>query len=237
MSSFDRPFGHFMRVLVDLDLQKKFIDKILVERVGFAFFVDIEYEKVPDFYSFFSSIGHTVNTCKRKVNSKDNAGERKQNKVDITLKGKKVVEVVEVDTNSEEEATKDQTKQDNNLVAGVTSNKQALNALVDSTAVVNYVTKPSTEEEGNSESEYIDDTLMVEEVPETQIDEAHRKQITDFLQDSWDNLADKDKDDDQGVDLLPEKDFKLVTSKRRKGKKSLAQGNTRLVSSQPPRLQ
>lgn len=36
-SAFERPFGYFVRVLVDLDLTKEFIDKILVEHIGFAF--------------------------------------------------------------------------------------------------------------------------------------------------------------------------------------------------------
>lgn len=37
-SSFRRPFSHFARVLVDLDLTKVLSYKILVERVGFALF-------------------------------------------------------------------------------------------------------------------------------------------------------------------------------------------------------
>ncbi|XP_058752917.1 uncharacterized protein LOC131626115 [Vicia villosa] len=65
-SAFERPFGHFVRVLVDLDLTKEFSYKILVERVGFTFFVDIKYEKVPDFCSFCSCIGHSIHSCKRK---------------------------------------------------------------------------------------------------------------------------------------------------------------------------
>lgn len=65
-SSFERPFGHFVRVLVDLDLTKGLSYKILVERVGFAFFVDIEYEKIPDFCSFCSCIVHSFDNCKKK---------------------------------------------------------------------------------------------------------------------------------------------------------------------------
>lgn len=66
-SAFERPFGHFVKVLVDMDLTKDPIDKILVERIGFAFFVDIEYEKIPELCSCCSCIGHSVNVCKRKV--------------------------------------------------------------------------------------------------------------------------------------------------------------------------
>lgn len=51
-------------------------------------------------------------------------------------------------------------------------------------AIANFITGSEIEEEGNSESEYIDATQMVDLVPETQIDDAHKKQIIDFLQDS-----------------------------------------------------
>lgn len=60
---------------------------------------------------------------------------------------------------------------------------------LNNTALVNFVTGPSQDEEGNSESEYIDATQMettqlVDLVPKTQLDEVHKKKITDFLKDS-----------------------------------------------------
>ncbi|XP_058741031.1 uncharacterized protein LOC131613374 [Vicia villosa] len=51
---FERPFGHFVRVLVDLNITRDLSYRILVERIGFAFFVDIEYEKLPEFCSHCS---------------------------------------------------------------------------------------------------------------------------------------------------------------------------------------
>lgn len=119
------------------------------------------------------------------------------------------------------------------LVIGETSNvNQHSKALVVNNMSTNFVDKPSIEEDGSSKSEYIDATQLVEVVPETRIDESQRKQITDFLQDSWANMVDANNLDDNGVNLLQDKDFQLVTSKRRKGKKSLQLGKTRLVSSQ-----
>jgi hypothetical protein len=50
---------------VDLDLKKPPVYKILVERIDFAFFVEIEYESLPDFCSFCNCIGHDVKVCKR----------------------------------------------------------------------------------------------------------------------------------------------------------------------------
>ncbi|XP_058747032.1 uncharacterized protein LOC131620024 [Vicia villosa] len=65
-TSFERAFGHYVRVLVDIDLAKELSYKILVERVGFAFFVDIEYEKLPIYCNFCKFIGHSLEDCKRK---------------------------------------------------------------------------------------------------------------------------------------------------------------------------
>lgn len=44
-----RSFGHFARVLVDLDLKKELRDVIMVERDDFAFLVNVEYEKLQCF--------------------------------------------------------------------------------------------------------------------------------------------------------------------------------------------
>ncbi|XP_019430036.1 PREDICTED: uncharacterized protein LOC109337512 [Lupinus angustifolius] len=60
-----RSFGHFARILVDVDLKGSLPSQILVEREGFAFSVDIEYENLPDFCSGCQSIGHLLSTCRR----------------------------------------------------------------------------------------------------------------------------------------------------------------------------
>ncbi|WJX72821.1 hypothetical protein P8452_56661 [Trifolium repens] len=49
----ERTFGQFVRVLVDMDLSQTLRDKVLIERVGFAFFVDIDYENLPPFCTNF----------------------------------------------------------------------------------------------------------------------------------------------------------------------------------------
>jgi len=40
-----RLFGHYVRVLIDIDLSGKIYNTVLVEREGHAFNVGIEYEK------------------------------------------------------------------------------------------------------------------------------------------------------------------------------------------------
>jgi hypothetical protein len=61
----ERTFGQFARVLVDMDLSQPLRYKVLVERKGFAFFVELEYENVPDFCNACQLIGHHVDNCKR----------------------------------------------------------------------------------------------------------------------------------------------------------------------------
>jgi hypothetical protein len=62
---FEREFGHFARVLVDMDLKKEPLYRVLVERTGFAFFVDFEFENLPEYCHFCNNIGHNQSYCKR----------------------------------------------------------------------------------------------------------------------------------------------------------------------------
>jgi hypothetical protein len=61
----EKTFGQFARVLVDMDLSQSLRYKVLVERKGFAFFVEMEYENLPDFCNACQIIGHHVDNCKR----------------------------------------------------------------------------------------------------------------------------------------------------------------------------
>ncbi|XP_058783669.1 uncharacterized protein LOC131658389 [Vicia villosa] len=80
-SCFERPFGHFVRVLVDMDLTKELRYKVLVERQGFAFFVELEYEKLPEFCNHCICIGHNTSKCKRKETIAGVEGGKHFNKV------------------------------------------------------------------------------------------------------------------------------------------------------------
>jgi hypothetical protein len=61
----ERTFGQFARILVDIDLLQPLRYKLLVERKGFAFFVDLEYEHIPAFCDGCKVIGHYFENCKR----------------------------------------------------------------------------------------------------------------------------------------------------------------------------
>jgi len=41
----NRKFGHYIIVLVDLDLPKQIYDDIMIEHDGYAFYVEVLYEK------------------------------------------------------------------------------------------------------------------------------------------------------------------------------------------------
>jgi len=49
---FDREFGHFVCVLVVMDLRKEPKYRVLVERYDFGFFVDLEYDNLLDFLNY-----------------------------------------------------------------------------------------------------------------------------------------------------------------------------------------
>lgn len=75
----ERTFGHYARVLVDLDVSCDLKYEVLVERKGFAFFVEFEYENLPEFCSFCRMIGHNASVCRKAI------------KKDVAHKGKALV--------------------------------------------------------------------------------------------------------------------------------------------------
>lgn len=77
----ERTFGHYARVLVDLDVSNDLKYEVLVERKGFAFFVEFEYENLPEFCSFCKMIGHNASVC-RKAIKKDEVHKAKASAID-----------------------------------------------------------------------------------------------------------------------------------------------------------
>ncbi|KAF1871956.1 hypothetical protein Lal_00012173 [Lupinus albus] len=60
-------FGHFAKVSVEINLKEKLSGQILVEREGFAFFVNIEYGNLQEFCIGFKTIGHLVMNYRKSV--------------------------------------------------------------------------------------------------------------------------------------------------------------------------
>ena len=67
----DRTFSHFVKDLVDMDLSQKLRYKVLVEKKDFAFFLEFEYENLPEICSHCFKIGHHVDSCKLLIKSGD----------------------------------------------------------------------------------------------------------------------------------------------------------------------
>jgi len=79
----ERPFGQFARVLVDMDLSQDLRYKVLVERKNYAFFVNFEYENLPDFCTHCNKIGHYFEICKfanKPVNNTEVENQKKNTK-------------------------------------------------------------------------------------------------------------------------------------------------------------
>jgi len=84
-------YGHFARVLVDVDLTCLLHEQILVECSGYAFFVDIGYERLLAFCSSYKIIFHSINKCRKKfgvVASNSREG-KEQQKHSLPKEGKK----------------------------------------------------------------------------------------------------------------------------------------------------
>nr|ABN09786.1 Histone H4; Histone-fold [Medicago truncatula] len=77
-----RTFGHYARILIDLDLSQPILNNLLVGREESAFFVKIEYEKQPLFCNNCKHIRHSIQNCKKIAqNSIDLFKENKENTV------------------------------------------------------------------------------------------------------------------------------------------------------------
>lgn len=83
-------FGHFARVLVDVDLSGSLREQILVEREGFSFFVGIEYENMSFFCSICQIIGHSIDKCRSQPSFDAKAQEFPKDKKIIHLPRKHV---------------------------------------------------------------------------------------------------------------------------------------------------
>lgn len=53
-------FGHYVRILGDIDLSKRIFEGVVVELEGFVLYVDIVYERLPMFCTNCFTIGHSI---------------------------------------------------------------------------------------------------------------------------------------------------------------------------------
>jgi hypothetical protein len=196
----DRSFGHYVRVLVDLNLFQELRNRVLVERVGYAFFVDIEYENLPDVCTNCKIIGHHVGNCKRlKDTNKQRSEVAKKDSIEpskvyapvvdkhkepevVDLAGSSSKSYVQVD-HAQKRSEEDKELEDE-LNEGIKSNIDLQGINVDSP---NQADTQSTED-----SEFVEATQLLEVAVINQVQQIPpvvQKDI-EFLKESWANLAD-----------------------------------------------
>jgi len=73
----DITFWPICESLRGLDLTQTLRYKVLVERKGFTFFVELDYENPPNFCTNCKIIGHYLEICK-KVNIEEDANKEKE---------------------------------------------------------------------------------------------------------------------------------------------------------------
>jgi len=62
---FNRSFGQYVRVLVDMNLLHTLSYRVLVERKFFFFYLDLKYENLREFCTHCNMVGHYLEICKR----------------------------------------------------------------------------------------------------------------------------------------------------------------------------
>jgi hypothetical protein len=209
----DRSFGHFARVLVDVNMTQELRYRVLVERKGFAFFVDIEYENLPDFCDNCNIIGHKIDNCKKKKDvipiPKKKGPEIAKQYVPVQTKS---VEVVNIEDTSPKNYSQAQHAEER--IAADIQLENEINNVVDDTVVVNSPVEQHSPEIGSTnvdvsktnsvhsksdtDSEFVDSTQVILEpvaddtvgiVAVDQVPLLVQNDIA-FLKQSWANLAD-----------------------------------------------
>jgi hypothetical protein len=211
----ERTFGHYARVLVDVDLAQDLVYKILVERKGFAFFVDVEYENLPPYCDHCNFIGHKFENCKRRKEPAFKKPEPPKQYVPVQPT-EKVDDVIPVEVSSSKhysqvnhdqdrlEADRILEKEVNNVsdslhspVGESLANTPVMEPVRQPVIVVENTPEKSPGISSSTQSEFVDNS----QVPSLTIVEKQKtadveqpvllvQQDIQFLKESWANLAD-----------------------------------------------
>jgi hypothetical protein len=201
----DISFGHYARVLIDLNLNETLCHRILVERTGYAFFVDIEYENLPDFCTYCKCTGHYFEICKRKPVEKSDTVQKNQGQKKPVYVEKKnnAPEVL----NLEKAASQERVQQDLNLEKEVNNELEKSGECLGDSSKRNVETEHMVPTVADSEStngsEFVDATQAIkndsdekefaeaaDDVSEDLQEDVHEivRNDLEFLKESWANL-------------------------------------------------
>lgn len=217
---FEREFGHFARVLVDMDLRKTPKYRVLVERTGFAFFVDLDYDNLPQYCNFCSCIGHQQSNCKRAnpelAEKEKNKNPRRRNEgrkeFVVTKDNRGTVEneqAIPAETNNPSEHI-EQHKVIYNVNNDIDTPTPGNN--IQGSPVDQHLHESSDELESVA-SEFVDETQQIVSPQKSLTTDQNSspsdnnttpvrvKKDMEFLQKSWANLADKELEDDINKEL------------------------------------
>ncbi|XP_058746266.1 uncharacterized protein LOC131619153 [Vicia villosa] len=198
-SRLDRTFGHFVRVLVEMDLTQPLHHNVLVEREGFAFFSDIEYENIPALCSHCKKTGHEVQDCK--FLRKSNSNQISKAKVSVVPKtsGNLIIDPeIPVPGDASIAAKSKEGISDNTVVADGVEDPQIriLDPVINNSSLEIVVADPVHQNSSNFVSQVpVDSESQVSSfVDATQKRLGLDKEVdADFLQDSWGNLENQEK--------------------------------------------
>lgn len=204
---FERHFGHYVRVLVDIDLTQELRYKVLVERKDYAFFVEMEYENLPEYCTFCNCTGHYFEICKNtkhaenKEMNKNKTEARKQyvQTADNIGKGKQVetvdleedvsaIPVVQVHANEVgTSGVKDKVNLSNRYMELARMEDEVLEKELNDVKHIDVTTRqvndsPNGENSDSIESEFVDAT-QVNEVDQDFEDREEELQFKHFISD------------------------------------------------------
>lgn len=110
---YERTFGQYARVLVEIDLTQALRYKILVERKGYVFYVDLDYENVPDYCTYCRNIGHHVDFCKKWYPGRETRQEKEQQR---SFKEPKQIFVQKKDGRVEQDITTEEVNEEKEVI-------------------------------------------------------------------------------------------------------------------------
>lgn len=248
----ERTFGQYARILVDMDVSQPLRSKVLVERTGYAFFVDIGYENLPDYCSHCNKIGHYLEICKNVRKEETGVQGKDQPKAKKISKGPKYVRKEQGKTQINPIVIPEQVIEVN-LVRDQNKGKAVL---VDENADANKSQEPEVnaavieedEDSTSTGSEFVDDTEIGVKTGEASDNEVTKDADMNqemlnrqFLQQSWANIAEndaaeagllaaieKEHDRDDADEEVPNNanDFQMVITKKKKKQQRVAQNKS-----------
>lgn len=206
----ERTFGHFARVLVDIDLTTELKYKVWVERKGFAMFVELDYEKIPEYCNICRMVGHNDGKCRR--NTRNDIEEHAIKLPKDGNKGKEKfifkekapeMPVVEIVAAPNVEIAQGLPADYQDAVNISSDENQAFSQNRAQQHEQNFV-KNVNEDLEDSSSEFVDATQVQDEDDRSSTNSSTHKESTPtriqndmhFLHESWANLADHKPDDD-----------------------------------------